>query len=170
MDLTVSNGEGYTAPQRDDTYKTGAGITLQPIKNLSFRGYYAIFMHEIPEMVISGFAGYQAENLRIGAEFIYQKNYSFYSRHNRYGYSLYSTYVINESWEFFARYDQLYSNILTGDLIPWNLPEDGSALISGIQYTPAKNIHITLDYQDWVEYAENGGSDTFIYVHLEVVF
>jgi hypothetical protein len=169
-DLTISNGEGYTTPQRDETYKTGAGLTLQPVKNLTFRGYYAIFMHENPEMVISGFAGYQSKNLRIGAEFIYQKNYRFYSGHNRYGYSIYSTYVINESWEMFARYDQLYSNILTGDMIPWNLPEDGSALISGIQYTPASNIHITLDYQDWVEYAENGESNNLIYVHFEVVF
>ena len=169
-DLTISNGEGYTAPQRDDTYKLGGGITLLPSDKLSFRGYYAIFMHEIPEMVISGFAGYRANNFRIGGEFIYQKNYRFYGGHNRYGYSVYSTFVINEYLEIFARYDQLYSNILTGDLIPWNLPEDGSALISGIQYTPARNIHITMDYQDWVEYAGNGDSKTYLFLHLEVVF
>lgn len=169
-DLTISNGEGYTAPQRDETYKLGGGITLHPLRKLTFRGYYAIFIHEIPEMVLSGFAGYQDNNFRIGAEFIYQKNYWFYDGHNRYGYSVYSTYVINEYLEIFARYDQLYSNILAGDLIPWNLPEDGSALISGVQYTPVKNLHITMDYQDWVEYAGNGDRKTYLYLHFEVVF
>jgi hypothetical protein len=170
MDMTISNGEGYTTPQRDDTYKTGAGITLQPIRNLTLRGYYAILIHEIPEIVFSGFAGYQAKDFRIGAEFILQKNYRFYEGHNRYGYSAYSTYVINQSWEIFARYDQLYSNVLLEDLIPWNLPEDGSALVGGIQYTPDKNIHITLDYQDWIEYAGNGDNEKSVYLHFEIIF
>ena len=84
VDLCLSNGEGYTAPQRDKNYKAGAGLTLQPTKNLTFRGYYAIFMHTTPETTISMFAGYQANNVRVGAEFIYQKNYSFYGGHNRY--------------------------------------------------------------------------------------
>ena len=169
-DLCISNGEGYTSPQRDNTYKLSGGITLYPVEKIVLRAHYSIFMHEEPEMTFSGFAGYRANQFRLGGEFNYQKNYNSYTGHHRYGYSVYSTYVINNMWEIFGRYDQLYSNIVGDDLIPWNLPEDGSAVIAGIQYTPVNNLHICLDYQDWVQYAGNGDSEPFIYVHFEVKF
>ncbi len=169
-DITISNGEGYTAPQRDESYKVGGGLTIEPTDRLVLRAYYAIFTHDSPQMTFSGFAGYRADKFRLGSEFNYQKNYKFNFGHHRYGYSIYSTYIISDTWEVFGRYDQLYSNILENDLIPWNLPDDGSAIVAGLQFTPVKNIHITLDYQDWVEWADNGTSEPFIYMHFEAVF
>lgn len=169
-DLVISNGEGYSSPQRDETYKIGWGLTYRPAGALTFRSYYAIFTGTTPQMTFSGFAGYRNGNFRMAGEYNYQSNYQSNKDRDRYGYSVYSTYAFSDRWEIFLRYDQVFSNILPGNEIPWNLANDGSALIGGLQYTPVRNIHITLDYQDWMEYAGNGANEQLIYVHLEADF
>ena len=121
-------------------------------------------------MIFSGFAGYRIKHFRIGAEYNHQLNYKFNNGHNRYGYSLYSTYSFSDQWEIFARYDQLYSNILPDEEVPWNLDKDGRALIAGVQFTPIRYVHLALNYQDWVQYAQNGNSDPFLYLNIEIIF
>jgi hypothetical protein len=169
-DLVLNNGEGYKNLQFDNYYNIGAGMTLIPAPGLTIRTYYTINTNEVHEMVFSGFVGYEFKNLRIGGEYNHELNYKSNQGHNRFGYSLYSTYTVFEKWELFARYDQLYSNILPEDSLPWNLTNDGSAIISGFQYTPIKYIHLSLNYQDWVEYAQNGESKPFLYLNIEIVF
>ena len=169
-DLVFSNGEGYKNLQFDKIYRVGAGITVNPVDRLTLRAYYTIHTSESHQMIFSGFAGYRMENLRIGAEYNHQLNYKFNEGHNRYGYSVYSTYTFTDKWEVFARYDQLYSNTLPEEEVPWNLADDGSAIIAGIQYTPIRYVHLSLNYQDWVEYAQNGTSQPFAYLNIEVVF
>ena len=170
-DLTFSNGEGYKNLQFDDVYKVGTGLTMNPLQNLTLRAYYAIHTsREAPQMTISGFVGYRMKRWRVGGEYNLQRNYQFHKDHNRYGYSLYSTFMLSERWEILARYDHLFSNILPEQEIPWNLARDGSAIIAGIQYTPIQYLHVSLDYQDWVEYARNGDTEPFIYLNFEIVF
>jgi hypothetical protein len=170
-DLVISNGEGYKNLQFDNIYKVGTGVTVNPMKNLTIRAYYAIHTRrDAPQMTISGFVGYHAKKWRIGGEYNLQRNYKFNEDHNRYGYSIYSTYVFSEKWELFARYDQLYSNILPEQEVPWNLARDGSAIIAGIQFTPIRYLHVSLNYQDWVEYAQNGETEPFLYLNFEIVF
>ncbi len=169
-DLVISNGEGYSSPQRDDTYKAGWGITFLPSNKIILRSYYSIFMVTDPQMTFSGFAGFRTEKFRTGAEYNHQLNYRYNPGRNRFGYSLYSTWVFTEAWEFFLRYDQVYSNLLENTTIPWNLPNDGSAVVAGIQYSPLSSLHITIDYQDWVEYAGNGATEKVIFIHLEAIF
>lgn len=169
-DLVFSNGEGYKSLQFDNAYRVGAGITLNPVERLTCRAYYTIHTSEVHEMIFSGFIGYRFEKLRIGGEYNHQLNYKFNQGHNRYGYSLYSTYEFSDKWELFARYDQLYSNVLPEADLPWNLSKDGSAIIGGIQFTPIEYIHLSLNYQDWVEYAQNGSSEPFLYLNIEILF
>ena len=169
-DLILSNGEGYKNLQFDTRYRVGAGITLIPVESLSLRGYYTIYTGEIQQMIFSVFAGYTMRNFRIGAEYNHQLAYRFIEGHNRFGYSVYSTYTFTEKWEIFARYDQLYSNIVPEEDYPWNLANDGSAIIAGVQFTPIRFVHLALNYQDWVEYAENGSSAPFLFLNIEVVF
>jgi hypothetical protein len=169
-DLIISNGEGYTDLQFDNVYRVGTGLTLVPVKGLTIRAYYVIHTADVSQMIFSGFIGYRMERLRIGAEYNHQFDYQFNEDHNRFGYSVYSTYAFNSKWEVFARYDQLYSNILPGEETPWNLGNDGSAIISGIQYTPIGFVHLALNYQDWVEYAQNGNSEPYLYLNIEIVF
>jgi hypothetical protein len=169
-DLVLSNGEGYKSLQFDNVYRLGAGFTLYPAENLVMRAYYTIHTTEVPQMIFSGFLGYRLNHFRIGAEYNHQLNYRFNENHNRFGYSIYSTCVLSEKWELFARYDQLYSNILPEDDQPWNLGNDGSAVISGIQFAPVQYLNLSLNYQDWVEYAENGSRVSFLYLNIEIVF
>ncbi|HKK63596.1 MAG TPA: hypothetical protein VJ951_13615 [Bacteroidales bacterium] len=169
-DIVLSNGEGYSSPQRDNTFKAGWGVTYMPFENLTIRSYYTSFLTAIPQMTFSLFSGYQLANYRVGGEVIYQKNYKSISNRDRYGYSLYNTYVLNEKVEFFLRYDQLYSNITGNDAIPWNLPNDGSAMVGGIQFSPISRVHITADYQDWYAYARNGEKANILFIHVEVIF
>jgi len=169
-DLVLSNGEGYKNLQFDNIYRVGAGITLQPMPGLTLRTYYTIHTSEVHQMIFSGFIGYRFEKFRIGGEYNHQLNYKFNQDHDRFGYSLYSTYEISDRWEVFARYDQLYSNILSEEDQPWNLSNDGSAIISGVQYSPANFVNFSLNYQDWVAYARNGGSEPFLYLNIEIVF
>ncbi len=169
-DLILSNGEGYKNLQFDNNYRLGAGITLLPATGLTLRAYYTVNTSKVHEMIFSGFIGYTYKKFRMGGEYNHQLNYKFNQDHNRYGYSLYSTFVWSEKWEVFARYDQLYSNILPEEEVPWNLSDDGSAIIAGIQFSPIQYVHLALNYQDWVQYAQNGGSAPFLYLNIEVVF
>jgi hypothetical protein len=121
-------------------------------------------------MIFSGFAGYRHKYFRLGAEYNHQLNYQANEGYSRYGYSIYSTIVLHPKWELFARYDQLYSNVLPEEVIPWNLGNDGSALLAGIQYAPISRVRFALNYQDWVEYARNGSTAPFLYLNIEVVF
>ncbi len=170
MDLIMSNGEGYKNLQFDHIYRVGTGITLNPVGGLTLRGYYTIHTSEVRQMIFSGFIGYRIDKFRIGGEYNHQLNYKFNEGHSRFGYSVYSTYTFNPKWEVFARYDQLYSNILPEEEVPWNLGKDGSAIIAGVQYTPIRFVHLALNYQDWVEYAQNGESEPYLYLNIEVVF
>lgn len=169
-DLVLSNGEGYKNLQFDNAYRIGAGVTLNPVPGLTLRSYYTIHTREVHQMIFSGFIGYRLEKLKIGGEYNHQLNYKFNQGHNRYGYSLYSTYEFSDKWELFARYDQLYSNVLPEEELPWNLSKDGSAIIGGIQFTPIEYVHLSLNYQDWVEYAQNGGSEPYLFLNIEIVF
>ncbi len=169
-DLIISNGEGYPSPQRDDTYKVGWGVTFHPSDHTILRSYYSIFIVPDPQMTFAGFAGYHTDKFRAGAEYNHQLNYRYNLGRNRYGYSLYTTWIFTETWELFLRYDQVYSNLLDDSTIPWNLPNDGSAVVGGIQYTPVSSLHISLDYQDWEEYAGNGDNEKIIFIHLEANF
>ena len=170
VDVVISNGEGYKNLQFDNVYRLGTGLTLIPAEALTLRAYYTIHTSETPQMIFSGFAGYRFKSFRIGAEYNHQLNYGSNEGYSRYGYSVYSTYVFSPKWEVFARYDQLFSNLLSGEEIPWNLGSDGSAVIGGIQYTPIPYVHLSVNYQDWVEYARNGASEPYLYLNIEVVF
>lgn len=169
-DLVLSNGEGYKSLQFDKVFRLGTGITYYPADFLVVRAYYTVHTAENPQMIFTGFVGYKREKFRVGAEYNHQLNYKFYKGHERFGYSIYSTYAFSGKWEVFARYDQLYSNILPEEEQPWNLVEDGSSIISGIQFTPIRFVHLSLNYQDWVEYASNGTAAPFLYLNIEVVF
>jgi hypothetical protein len=168
FDLTISNGEGYTNIQRDNTLKAALGFTLTPLKGLSIRGYIDAVEKNIIESTLSTFVGYKFRELfRIGFEYNYKFNQDFLEDHNMFGISTYGTVCLHKKVELFGRYDWLSSNIVEYDDIPWNLPYDGSSVIAGIQYTPIKLVKLSLNYQDWVPYAKNEDNLAFIYLNVE---
>lgn len=166
-DLVISNGEGYKSLQADDTYKTGIGITLKPYSGLLFRAYYDYIHIGALQSTFAGFCGYSNERFRVAGEYIFRTNQSFLDKHHLYGYSVYGTWIFSEKIEAFARYDRLNSNIFSNESLPWNLYNDGSAIISGIQYQPASKVKFALNYQDWFPFAANAPNTSYIYLNLE---
>jgi hypothetical protein len=166
-DLVISNGEGYKNLQSDNSYKTGAGISVYPFAGWKFRFYYDFLPSEYTQSTYAFFLAYQNQKYRLGAEYNLENNFDQISEHNLIGISLYGTRVFNEKWEIFARYDILESNILNEEDLPWNIYHDGSSIITGFQYCPVAGINISLNYQDWYSYAANGPNNSYLFINLE---
>ncbi|NEW79217.1 MAG: hypothetical protein GZ086_07265 [Gelidibacter sp.] len=148
------NGEGFRAIQdADGNQKIGGNLVFTPVKGLIAKIYADNQPTEIGADITtySFFAGYSAVNWRLGAEYNVQNNATKFASpaadHNLDGFSIYSTYVINKKFEVFGRYDQISSNILTGETTAWNNSKDGSQMITGIQYAPLKGLKFALNYQ-----------------------
>jgi len=154
--FVVSNGEGYKKLQDEDgNQKIGGSLIFEPIKGLTTK-IYMDSQSVTDAKAISAlalFAGYKTSDWRLGAEYNKLNNGKKYSSsavdHELDGLSFYATYVINKKFEVFGRYDQLSSNTLSGETIAWNDENDGSQIITGIQYAPVKGLKFSLNYQNF---------------------
>ena len=162
------NGEGYKSLQIDNTYKTGAGISLFPFKGFSARFYYDYSEKSVAQSTIASFIGYRFENLfSLGGGYNYQKNNELDIDHNLYGFSIFGIYNVNEKWQIFGRYDKLESNILSGEENPWNYTKNGEAIIGGVQFSPIKKIKISANYQSWLPEANDINNSQMVYINFE---
>jgi hypothetical protein len=168
-DFTVMNGEGYNSLQMDDIFKYGLGTTIKVPKKFTSRIFYDFTHNEIFETTLLFFTSYDFnKKWNIAGEFIFRNNEGWEENHNRRGLSVYGKYNINPKYQLFARYDVLRSNILDGETNPWNLSNDGTALITGVQFHPIANIKVALNYHDWYPWAANVEGGGFIFLDLEV--
>ncbi len=114
------------------------------------------------------FIGYQIDKkLTIGIEYDKQLNIKNVADENLTIFSGTASYQITKKFQLFSRYDILSSNILTSETSPWNSAKDGNAIIGGIQYSPIRNVYLALNYQDWIPYANNLNSKSFIYFNIQ---
>ena len=168
-DFTIMNGEGYNNIQSDGIFKYGVGSTVQFPKNFTSRVFYDFSFNELFETTLLLFTSYDYNSKwNIAGEFIFRKNDGWDETHDIFGMSLYGKYNINKKHQLFARYDKIESNILEGESSPWHLSKDGTALVTGVQFNPIKNIKIALNYHDWYPWAANSNGKGFIYLDLEV--
>ena len=168
FDASVMNGEGYQNLQNDNAFKYSGAISYFPVSPLQLRVYYDFVDQEVWQSTLSTFAGYRHKKITAGAEFNWKSNRDFEQDHKQSGLSFYFSYDINERFEIFGRYDRLSSNTPPGFAQPWNLVDDGSAIIAGIQFQPIDQVKLALNYQDWVPYAANIGNLSYIFINLEV--
>jgi len=190
MNLFVLNGEGYKKVQDlYGKYKVGGNLVYNPIEALTFKVYYSgqnskkmigtepnTTIVENPTITnLALFAGYEFDKkFRIGAEYNAMYNGKKYSDaaldHDLNGYSIYSTYVINDKFEIFGRYDQLESNKVGTATTNWNASKDGSAFLTGIQYIPVKGVSSSLNFQSWNYDLASKNNESLIYLNLEYKF
>ncbi|MDP2089419.1 MAG: hypothetical protein Q8J84_08470 [Flavobacteriaceae bacterium] len=185
MNLFVLNGEGYKKVQDlYGKYKVGGNLIYHPTEALIFKVYYAeqdskklvgTTIVENPTVKnIALFAGYEKEKVRFGAE--YNKMYDAKKfteaelDHDLNGFSIYSTYVLNEKFEFFGRYDLLESNKIGTSTANWNADKDGNAILFGAQYTPIKGVKSSLNYRVWDYNLATKNDLSMLYLNLEVKF
>lgn len=168
-DFTIMNGEGYNSLQTDDIFKYGMGTSIKVPGNLTTRIFYDFTRNDIYETTLLFFTSYDFnKKWNIAGEYIIRKNDGWEKNHNRTGMSVYGKYNITPKYQLFARYDVLRSTKLEEESNPWNLLNDGTALVSGIQFNPIKNIKMALNYHDWYPWAANAEGGGFIYFDLEV--
>ena len=171
FDATVRNGEGYKKVASDNTLRAGAGFTVEAIKNLTIRAYYDIYQKSETQSMITGFIGYKIkEKARIGAEYNIVLNNSFKASNELQGISAFATYSISKKFEVFGRYDKLMSNTLSGETDPWNYKKDGSAIIGGFQYSPIKNLNVSLNYQGYIFDNSTIDGSNKVFVNFEFAF
>ncbi|MDZ7744090.1 MAG: porin [Bacteroidota bacterium] len=167
-DFTIMNGEGYNQLQADNTYKGGIGLTVKPLSGLVARIYYDETSKGLKQSVLANFLGYKFKNIfSIGAEYNLKYNDAYVEGRDQTGFSAYATYFINDQFQLFGRYDRLTSNKLEADDRPWNLVDDGTAIIGGLQYKPIKQVKIALNYQDWYPLAQNASKEAYLYLSFE---
>lgn len=169
FDFTIMNGEGYNNIQTDGIFEYGLGTTFKLPENFTSRLYYDMTYEEILQSTYHIFISYDFnKKANLGGEGIYRTNDKWKDGNERYGFSVYGKYNINDKFQLFARYDKMASNKIDGEENPWNLANDGSALVAGLQFNPIKNIKMALNYHDWVPYAANAETKGFIFIDLEV--
>lgn len=172
--LIIFNGEGYKKIQdADGNQKIGGSLVFTPVKGFTAK----IYLDNQPVTDIDAittlglFAGYKASNWRLGVEYNQLKNgkkyTSAYVDHNLDGLSFYTTYVINKKVEIFGRYDQLSSNILSGESVAWNSAKDGSQIIAGVQYAPVKGLKFSLNYQGYNFDDDTVTNKSLVFVNAE---
>ncbi len=167
--LGLMNGEGYKKLQLDNSYKSAISLEFL-FNNFITKLYYDFTDESFPQTTYSSFIAYKNHLGSIAYEYNYHRNNEFKENNNQHGQSIYVSYTITDNLEIFGRYDILRSNILSEDNRPWNLNNDGSAIISGIQFKPVSNVNLSLNYQDWYPFAKDEANLAYIYFNVEFSF
>lgn len=166
-DFGILNGEGYKSLQSDNSFLTEGALTVRPLEQIILRGFYSISRKDVSEHTYALFAGYTpTESVKIGGEFNVKQNMNNTKGQDALGFSLYTMYDFNDQWQVFGRYDKLSSEVQTGEDTPWNILNDGSAMIGGIQFRPIPDISLSINYQDWVPWAANLETESYVYFNM----
>ena len=153
-DVTITNGEEYKKLNTDKYFRYGGGLSVTPIKELSFRLYNDRHDNnpanqwivpdnpttEKSKQITSFFAGYKNEAFSLGVEYVHMYHSQFKIDRNQYGFSAYTTVRLPKDFQLFGRWDYAASNKDYSDLLnTWN-PKDEQMFILGLQYSVNKNI------------------------------
>ena len=172
--LFVVNGEGYKNLQDEDgNQRFGMSLIYNPLKKLTTKFYYDTHASENSKSLnnIAFFAGYKADSWRIGAEYNKMENGTNYKTaiddHNLDGISFYGSYVFNNKVEIFARFDEISSNIITGQDNSWNYNKDGALMLFGAQYVAAKGVKFSVNSRNFNYINDDIEDSSFIYFNAE---
>ncbi len=169
IDLGVFNGEGYSMIQNDNILQYAAGLTITPASGLAIRLYGDMYKDEdTSRNTIAGFAGLKNSDFMIGIEYSYKTDIDMTDSHNIYAYSAIASVNIAPKTDLFGRYDKLSSVVLDSDTDPWNISNDGSLIVGGIQYSYAKYIRLSLNYQGWTP--DDSSEERTDYIQVNVLF
>ena len=130
-DVIVVNGEGYKKIQIEDGLMYGLGVTLKPLKGITFRVYGS--MNEAGKegkdtYNLAAFVGYKSQSFSIAAEYNRVEHLKYLSDNNLQGVSVYGTAKLSKVISIYARYDQLFS---TGKTVP---EKEEIKLVGGVEF------------------------------------
>jgi len=170
-DVTLTNGEGYSTLQLDNSLKVSAGITLTPVRKMAIRIYSDLMRKEdIYQNTLIGFIGFRSDIFYIGGEGSYKSNLDLTEGHLAWGVSSTAGVNITKKNEIFARFDYSTSVEIPGDNAGWNYKKDGSFLVGGLQHTFNRYLQAAIDYQSFfpIDKSRNISHYIFINIHLKI--
>lgn len=170
VDVLLVNGKGYNQIQSDNTFKLASGVSWFGTTPFIIRIYADAMRKSLTTINSNLLVGIKTKRVKSAFEFAFRTNDKYRKNFNRYGYSLFLTYEITPKVNIFTRYDYRWSNKLPESEFPWDLRNDGSAMIGGVEYVIHKHIRASLNYQDWVPYAKNLPDRRYLYCNVEVKF
>jgi len=168
-DFSMVNGEGFSQLQLDNHFEYCAGTTIQWPGKLTGRLYmnYGPSEHK-PKMVYAAFLGYHfSERISLGAEYNLLTNYKYLEGRDQYGFSTYSTWKFNKKWKVFGRYDVLRSIVPGEGQDPWNLENDGSLAVIGVEHKINQFLKLSVNYRNWFPKSANTDERAYLYLNVE---
>jgi hypothetical protein len=132
----ISNGSGYSKPEKDTYRKLSLSIHTTQIKNLMIELYGDYEPQAKDSTAVMGklFLGYQVSGLIVGIEYGLRSEDGSATT-QRSGLSLFSRYMFKSNFGAYARYDYLEPNYdLTDDTV--------TLIIIGLDYLPYKTFNI----------------------------
>jgi hypothetical protein len=169
-DVIVVNGEGYKKIQADNNYKSGLGLTLVPVKNLTARAYYDIMGKNETQTTLATFIGYDLGKASIGAEYNLQENVGYAAGKTLSGASVYAAVLPMKNFKLFGRYDYLTSSQLTGETANWNMAKDGNLIIAGVEFQPVKGVKLSPNYRLWTPSDSSKKPSNSFYLSCDIKF
>jgi len=169
VDLSLTNGEGYTDVQIDTAFRCALGLTLNLIPNLTLRMYYDMIPKHIPLNTYSAFISYNWKTkIILGLEADYQTNTQFFDNRELTIYSGFLKYFFKEKWSCFTRLDRVFTNeSIPGDG-PWNITRDGYTYWGGFDYILNTHIKLALDMRYHIPDNEEERNQPFLYLHTQL--
>ena len=169
-DLIVVNGEGYKNLQADNQFRTGLGVSANPVDQVVLRGYYDMMGTTDPQTTTSATAAYKTKKVTVAAEYNLQNNVGNTSGKSFSGYSAYANYAAAKKVKVFARYDMLTSNTISGETANWNTAKDGSLVLAGLEYSPVKGVKFAPNFRLWTPADGSAANKTSFFLNCEIKF
>jgi hypothetical protein len=154
INLFILNGEGYKSLQDNNGHqKMGTSFIYNFSEKFTGKIYIDSQRSENTKSIKNNsiFLGYNNSDFRVGVEYGKIKNSRTYKNaeddYNRDGFSVFGSKKLSKNYELFARYDQISSNVLSGESKSWNYNNDGSLVMFGTQYQATKGVKFNLNYK-----------------------
>lgn len=171
IDASILNGEGYTEIEADNSQLYSIGISLTPVKGLTLRAYADTYKgDEAVKNTLAATGGYQHEKFTLAFGYNYKTDFDWTDGNNTGGFTTFGAINLSPKMELFGRYDMLKSVSLEGETEGWNIDNDGSLIVTGVQYKIRKQIKASLNYQAWSPASSSSVSWSYIQANMEFRF
>lgn len=170
VDFSVINGEGYKQLQSDKLLRPGAGITMNPVKNVTARVFADVMGDVTKQQSLATFLAYTGDKFTVAGEYNYQQNFGMAEGHDVYGTSFFATYQASDIVKIFGRYDNLASATLDGESDAWQLSKDGQLFMAGLEFSPVKGVKLAPNFRMWNTADEAAPNISYLYLNCELKF